>query len=167
MSDKLDTLLNIRGRTFQLRGAGNTDRGDIVRLVKAILPEFGEVYDEQTSESDLLDIEQTYLKTGGAFEVLLTADRQIIGTVGIVPVSAGRCKMRKMYVDAGYRNRGLGKLLVGHILEKARSLGFSHIILETITSMQAAISLYEKAGFTRVAGRAASPRCDVVMEKKL
>jgi ribosomal protein S18 acetylase RimI-like enzyme len=168
----LDRLLHIRERVFCLRGASNADRDGIVRLVKTILPEFGEVYDERTSESDLPDIEKTYLESGGAFEVLVDAGQQIVGTVGIVPVgdgpfSTGCCKMRKMYIDPGCRNLGLGKLLVGHILEKARSLDFRQIILETITSMQAAISLYEKAGFTRIEGHAASPRCDIVMEKKL
>jgi GNAT superfamily N-acetyltransferase len=163
----MEKSLTIQGRAFTWRAAGNADRDGIVRLVKMILPEFGEVFDDQTSESDLANIEKTYLETGGAFDLLLDAGLTIIGTIGLLPVGPGCCKLRKMYIDPGYRNLGLGKWLVSHILEKAKGLGFELVILETISSMRAAIALYEKAGFTRIGQRAASPRCDIVMEKKL
>jgi putative acetyltransferase len=114
-----------------------------------------------------VDLVATYLSTGGAFEVLEDTNGQIIGTAGILPVGPGVCKLRKMYVDPGWRGLGLGKFLLGHVLEKAQSLRFEKIILETMSSMTAAISLYEKAGFTRIDQPAASPRCEIVMIKKI
>jgi len=44
-----------------------------------------------------------------------------------------------MYVDKDYRNFGLGRQLIERVLEKAISLGYEEIILETIHSMLAAI----------------------------
>ncbi|HZE86378.1 MAG TPA: GNAT family N-acetyltransferase [Puia sp.] len=162
----MNEFIVINGKSFRLRPAGNADRERIIRLVRAILPEFGEVYDERGSESDLADIEKTYMGSGGAFLVLADAGQHIIGTLGIIPVGAGCCKLRKMYIDAGYRKLGLGQFMLDTILKRARELGFVRIMLETITSMEAAIAMYEKAGFTRIDRPSISSRCDIVMEKE-
>jgi putative acetyltransferase len=163
----VEGLLPVDGKIFELRSADNTDREGISRLVRAILPEFGETYDEGGPESDLVNIERTYTEPGGTFAVLVGPERQIIGTAGLIPTGADCCKLRKMYIDHGYRNLGLGKFLLDYILKKAGELGFRKIMLETITSMEAAVAMYEKAGFTRIGRQSVSPRCDIVMEKEL
>lgn len=153
---------------FTFRTATNRDTGRIVFLVKKVLPEFGLLYSPETSERDLQDIEATYMKNGGTFEVIENEKREIIGTVALLKLDNKQCKMRKMYVDKRYRKSGLGRKLMERMLAKATELGFSEIILETVHSMTAAIALYEKYGFRRIEGHtAASPRCDIVMSKKL
>ncbi len=73
-----------------------------------------------------------------------------------------------MYVDKNYRNFGLGRQLIERVLEKAISLGYEEIILETVPSMVAEILLYEKYGFRKVENNVAvSPRCDIIMSKNL
>lgn len=73
-----------------------------------------------------------------------------------------------MYVDKNYRNFGLGRQLIEGVLEKAISLGYEEIILETVHSMVAAIRLYENYGFRKVENNVAVyPRCDIIMSKNL
>ena len=47
------------------------------------------------------------------------------------------------------RRHGIGRALVGHLLEHAKANGIVKLLLEVRASNAAAIGLYEKAGFTR------------------
>ena len=64
-----------------------------------------------------------------------------------MPLSAERCELRKMYLLAACRGRGLGKRLLTRALERARALGFTRIELETASVLRAAARLYESVGF--------------------
>ena len=57
--------------------------------------------------------------------------------------------IRGMYVSAAFRNQGIGRQLVSHVLQHAASLsGLRQITLIVTASNVAAIGLYEKMGFT-------------------
>ena len=61
-----------------------------------------------------------------------------------------------MYLDRGYRSRGIAQRML-HLAEaRARELGFSKMILSTAEVQQAAIAFYRKNGYqlvrTEVAG---------------
>jgi putative acetyltransferase len=153
---------------YEIRPATNKDIPQIVALVKSILPEFGLTYSPDSSEKDLLDIEATYMNSGGTFEVIEHRKSAIIGTVGLLKVDESTIKLRKMYVDRSYRGLGLGKRLMEHALYKAAELQFEEIVLETVHSMTAAISLYEAYGFIKIGtGKADSPRCDIIMRRTI
>jgi putative acetyltransferase len=72
-----------------------------------------------------------------------------------------------MYVAADQRGQGLGRKLLDQALLVAKASGFHVVVLETMNSMKAAMSLYEKAGFKPVDLSAASPRCDRVYRLEL
>lgn len=150
------------------RTATNKDSEKIIELVKKILPEFDLSFDPESSENDLLDIENTYINNGGVFLIIENSNSEIIGTAALLKVDEKTAKLKKMYVDKRYRNQGLGKSLLERILRKATELDFEEITLETVHTMQAAINLYQKYGFEKVNGcNAASPRCDIIMSKNL
>ncbi len=137
-------------------------------LVKKCLEELNLIYSPDSSESDLQDIEATYLNNSGAFEIIQTKDAKIIATIALLRINPGTAKLRKMYVAKGYRGLGLGRLLLGKIIENAIYLGYHEILLETVQTMKAAIHLYESIGFRRVnQAMAMSPRCDIVMKKSI
>ncbi|MBL3656369.1 GNAT family N-acetyltransferase [Fulvivirga sp. 2943] len=62
-------------------------------------------------------------------------------------------ELAKMAVSPKAQGKGIGLILGNAIKEKARSLGSSNLYLESNTTLKAAISLYEKLGFKKVAGR--------------
>jgi putative acetyltransferase len=153
---------------FVLRPATNADIPAITNLIKSILPEFGLEYDSHTSDSDILDIEKSYIENGGLFTVAENMNHYIIGTVALYRESDRLCTLRKMYVDKNYRGIGLGKILMERILQKANELNFSEMKLETNAGMTSAIRLYENYGFQKIDGTVpSSPRCNIVMNKKL
>lgn len=152
---------------LSIRPALPKDSERITVLVSAILQEYGFECDFSNSESDLLDIGHTYLRSGGMFEIIEDEDGDLLGTYGILPLAAGMCKLRKMYLAPRVRGRGLGTYMMQRAIHKARDLGFGIMLLETTTAMQQAISLYVKSGFREIDKPAQSPRCDRVFRLDL
>ncbi|MDB5310178.1 MAG: NG,NG-dimethylarginine dimethylaminohydrolase 1 [Gemmataceae bacterium] len=132
---------------FTLRAATNADGEAIRRVVWAVLGEFGFTPDPAGTDADLAVVEASYLRTGGAFEVLTGPAGEVVGTVGLFPLGDGRCELRKMYLAAACRGRGLGKRLLRHALDRACGLGFRRVELETVGVLRVAIELYESFGF--------------------
>jgi ribosomal protein S18 acetylase RimI-like enzyme len=55
-----------------------------------------------------------------------------------------------MYVRPAFRGAGYGRMILDHLAEFARSEGIGMLRLETGIHQDAAIRLYERAGFYRV-----------------
>ena len=147
---------------FNIRPATNADRERIYGLIEGILAEFGLRPDRTSSESDLNDIEETYFKSGGRFEIIEDRDDSLLGTYGVLRLDPHTCKLRKMYLVPRARGLGLGRRMLERAVAHARGLGCHTIILETVSSMEDAVRLYTRAGFQPLAREAQSPRCDRV-----
>jgi phosphinothricin acetyltransferase len=77
-----------------------------------------------------------------------------------------------IYVARDWRGRGAGRVLLGHMIEAARALGFRKLVLAAFPFNPAGIALYERAGFARVGiyreqGRLDGNWVDVVVMEKL
>jgi ribosomal protein S18 acetylase RimI-like enzyme len=59
-------------------------------------------------------------------------------------------ELKRMYVRPSFRGLGLGKLMLEHLIEQARSRGVGLVRLETGIHQHEAIGLYESAGFRRI-----------------
>ena len=145
---------------MELRPASNHDRPAIERLVFGTLREFNLAPDPDETDADLSDIEAAYLKRGGCFDVLVSDDGKIVGTIGLYPISKTTCELRKMYLDRSIRGQGHGRQLLDHALVRARELGFTRVVLETANVLKAAVALYERYGFKEYAADHKSCRCD-------
>lgn len=145
---------------FTLRTALNEDRDKIERLVFGILKEYGLKPDPESTDSDLSDIRREYLDRGGAFDVMTDENGRIVATVGLYRLDSSTCEIRKMYLDADLRGKGLGRRLLEYALSRARSLGYSRVELETASVLKEAIKLYESYGFHRHCRDHLASRCD-------
>jgi putative acetyltransferase len=94
------------------------------------------------------------------FEVIEHDGRALVGSVGIYPLDAQNCELRKMYLAASMRSRGLGKLLLERALNFAREAGFRSVMLETASVLKDAIALYERYGFRPVESAHLASRAD-------
>lgn len=146
--------------TLTLRPATNDDRPAVERLVFGVLAEYGLAPDPGGTDTDLRDIEGEYLRGGGMFDVLVNEAGEIVGTVGLHPISPSTCELRKMYLLPAARGAGWGRRLLEHALTRAKSLGFSRIELETATVLKEAVRLYEQSGFRRTCAAHLASRCD-------
>ena len=55
-----------------------------------------------------------------------------------------------MYVDPEMRGKGIARTLARHVIDQARSIGYSTLRLGTLRSMRPAQALYESLGFKSV-----------------
>ena len=149
---------------FYIRPATNEDVPFIKKIVFTVLYEYGLSPDEKGKDKDLDDIKKSYLDPNGFFGVVAGSDATPVGTYGIYPMKDGTCELRKMYLNKEMRGQGLGKMMLEHALEMARQKGFKRIILETISPLKEAISLYRKYGFTEIPPVEISDRVDKSFE---
>lgn len=141
------------------RSATNDDSESIKTLIFAVLREFGLAPDPEATDRDLDDIEAYYYNNRGHFAVL-EIDNRIVATVAIARVDERTCELRKMYMNADFRGRGIGRQLLDYALATAREMGYSTMVLETATPLVAATALYEKYGFKEYLPDHLSCRCD-------
>lgn len=111
--------------------------------------------------------EHTILGNGGVIIFAKLGD-EIVGTVGLIPKEGSICEMIKMGVQANAQGKGVGLQLGNAILEKAKEMGFSKMVLYSNTKLAAALHLYKKLGFCEVSTECGVySRCDIKMERSL
>jgi ribosomal-protein-alanine N-acetyltransferase len=71
----------------------------------------------------------------------------------VVMIAAGEAHLLNLSVAGPWQRRGLGREILGFVLQLARRRGAQRILLEVRPSNQAARALYAAAGFTEVATR--------------
>lgn len=109
--------------------------------------------------------EKTILSRGGTI-LFAKMEGEIIGTVGLIPINESTCEMIKMGVISSAQGKGVGLQLGMAILEKAKEMNFSKMVLYSNTKLGAALHLYQKLGFREVVAECgAYGRCDIKMER--
>ena len=90
------------------------------------------------------------------------------GCIALRRIENDVCEMKRLFVRPGFRGRGVGKLLAERIVDEGRAIGYRTMKLDTLPSMQAAIRLYETAGFVRCAPYYETPLAQTIfMELQL
>ena len=148
-----------------IRAATAADQDEIRALIFSILNEYDLEPDPKVIDRDLDDIEGFY--KDGIFDVLVSDDGGIIGTVALKPGRDGACELRKMYLKSKYRGRGYGKRLLNHAINGAKELGMTQIQLETAQVLEEAVELYKKFGFELSHNTRSESRCDQVLRLDL
>ncbi|UCG75807.1 MAG: ribosomal protein S18-alanine N-acetyltransferase [Gemmatimonadota bacterium] len=88
-------------------------------------------------------------------------DRRGVAGYAVLWLAAEEAELGNLAVRPGRRQRGIGRLLLQHVLEEAAARGARAIFLEVRESNSVALRLYEGAGFRVVGTRPdyyASPR---------
>lgn len=86
---------------------------------------------------------------GGAFLVAWLGD-QPVGCGGIRRLRPGVAELKRMFVDAPARRRGVARALLAALEQVARDAGHRELWLETGTEQPEAIALYRSAGYQPV-----------------
>jgi GNAT superfamily N-acetyltransferase len=113
-------------------------------ILAGLVDHFGEL--DPAFNHDLDDIAANYIATGGV-AIVADLDGQIVGTGTLVVVEPGVARLVRMSVDRRMRGRGLGKRLVNHLIELARTRGDHRVLVETNDDWTDAIALYRSCGF--------------------
>jgi len=102
-------------------------------------------------DSEWQNLPGDYRPPGGAL-LLATVTGPPAGCVGLRPFPLdGACEMKRLYVQPEFRGAKLGATLVEHIIQVARTLGYSRMRLDThLPTMGSAVELYRRFGFSDV-----------------
>jgi GNAT superfamily N-acetyltransferase len=102
--------------------------------------------DFQGFERELAELPGAYSRPRGA---LLLAPGA--GCVGVRPLDATTCEMKRLYVRPEARGSGLGRVLAETAIDEARARGHARMRLDTVPGMETAQALYERLGFRAIA----------------
>jgi ribosomal protein S18 acetylase RimI-like enzyme len=73
------------------------------------------------------------------------------GCVALRKLDDYACEIKRLFVLPKYRGIGIGRQLIKKAIENASKTGYKRIRLDTIASLQEAISLYRSLGFVTIA----------------
>ncbi len=107
----------------------------------------------QQFDQELSALPGDYAAPSGALLLAMVGD-EVGGCCAMRPLTdvdyANACEMKRLYVRPAFRGRHLGRLLAEQILDAARQAGYDCILLDTLSDMEAARTLYEDLGFQEV-----------------
>jgi GNAT superfamily N-acetyltransferase len=90
------------------------------------------------------------------------------GCIALRRFDAEAGEVKRLFVRPPWRGRGLGDRLAQAVLEAAREIGYRRLLLDTLEHMQAARSLYARAGFREIGAYYRNPLPGAVyMQKEL
>lgn len=101
---------------------------------------------DETMNPDLDNIWQHYVVPGNVF-VIAEIKGQIVGTGGLIEEAKGIGRLVRMSVSAHQQRRGIGRMLVQHLVQKAHEQNYQRLLVETNHDWFNAIGLYQSCGF--------------------
>jgi GNAT superfamily N-acetyltransferase len=78
---------------------------------------------------------------------LVERDGALRGCIAYTDEGDDVAMLRWFVLEAGLRGRGLGRGLIGELIEEVRAHGFARIHLETFSDLQTAARIYRRHGF--------------------
>lgn len=97
----------------------------------------------------LTDKTRQWREAGGDMLVALDG-ATLIGLGALAPHGGGTVELCKLHVSEAMQGRGIGRLLCGRLIDRARELDFDEIELHVTRTQVAAVGLYRRFGFERL-----------------
>lgn len=131
--------------------------------------------DEIAALYDGLDLDGPQMPKAGARELGPPGGTFVVGFEEDVPVCCGAikrlpdgaCEVKKMFVVASVRGRGVARALLGELERRARDLGYAVARLDTGPRQTRAQRMYERAGYAPIENFNANPVASFFGEKRL
>jgi GNAT superfamily N-acetyltransferase len=117
-------------------------------LVRALGSELVERYGFPDPDPDGLTADDL-APPAGAFVIAWLGDRAV-GCGGLRRQDAGVGELKRMFVAPPFRGRGVSRLVLTALEDRARGLGYGRLILETGVHQPEAMSLYETSGYAPI-----------------
>jgi GNAT superfamily N-acetyltransferase len=142
--------------------------GDDFQIFRCLITEYEESLPEDLRHSDfsrqVADLVTHYGEPHAAFVATIAGDPA--GCVGLSILDAKTAVVKKMYVRPSHRNRGLARVLMAALTERARERGIERLVLDTARErLAAAYALYRSLGFRECAPYGdVDYRCPTFME---
>jgi len=84
-------------------------------------------------------------------------DSQPAGCVALKRIGPDVCELKRLYVRPQFRGKKIGSKLVEMLVDEARKMGYSKMVLDSHKSMKSAHRIYQEVGFRFVEAPADFP----------
>jgi RimJ/RimL family protein N-acetyltransferase len=146
------------GTEVILRAPRMEDLDDLLRFINALVKEDAMILMTKpiarSEEAAWLSNSLSEIETGKAVYVVAEADGRVVANCSI-NFKKGKeshvCGLG-IAIDKGYRDRGLGTIMMDELIRQARRFGKKLVLLDVFEPNRRARHVYEKAGF-KVVGR--------------
>ncbi|MCM1091041.1 MAG: GNAT family N-acetyltransferase [Butyrivibrio sp.] len=118
--------------------------------------QFREYLAIQKYDEELEHLEVKYAPPHGRL-YLVSCDGQTAGCIALRRIDAQSCEMKRLYVRPAFRGQRIGELLIQRVIDDARAIGYSHMLLDTLPFLQSALHLYRRFGFYEIPSYNDSP----------
>jgi len=129
-----------------IREAEDSDAAGLISLIGDIFGEYDCVLDLENLDQELLSIDCYIKSRGGKFWVAEQAGR-IVGSIGYGLKDEGMVELKRLYVNKGWRRKGLANRLTDLVYLAAAEVGAWAIDLWSDTRFVEAHAFYLKHGF--------------------
>jgi putative acetyltransferase len=143
-----------RGATFatMLHVDPEDPRSAVVQtLLAALTRELDERYPEEAGTS-AAHFDPADVRTPRSIFLVAWFGSDPVGCGALRPfgTEAGTAEIKRMYVSASVRGKGIGREILHELEQHAHGFGYTRLCLETGVRQPEAVALYEKAGFTPI-----------------
>jgi putative acetyltransferase len=116
-----------------------------VATVRELFAEYARTVDEPCC---FADFDRELAALPGPYRLFLLEDAA--GCVAVRLLDPQTAEMKRLYVRAAHRGKGLGRALAEAAIGAARESGCARIVLDTLPKMREAQALYGLLGFKRI-----------------
>ncbi len=110
----------------------------------------------QNYDEEINHLEKKYGNPYGRL-YLAFYDDKLAGCIGLRKIDGQRCEMKRLYVRPEFRGKQIGSFLIEKIVDDARKIGYTQMLLDTLPFLKSAIRLYQKYGFYEIESYNDSP----------
>lgn len=142
-------MANASESSFRVVRAESTAQFDVAR---ALFREYAATLETGIClvgfERELTVLPEMYGAPDGTLLLAVSkADGSAFGCAGVRRTGENSAELKRVYVQAPFRNMGAGRALTLAAIEAAKSLGYACVVLDTLNTMTAAQAMYRKLGF--------------------
>ncbi len=126
-----------------------SDQAQLVALIREYAAWLHIDMSFQNFDAEMAQIDAQYSLPKGLLWVAQSADT-LIGCIGFKHLDPATAEVKRLYVQPAFRGQQLGDKLMATVVAKARQLGYSRLVLDTVPQTVAAQGIYLRTGFTRI-----------------
>lgn len=120
----------------------------------------------QDFEDELESLPGAYAPPKGSL-LLAEIDGKAVGCVAVRALHATNfCEMKRLYVRSSARGTGAGRALAEAAIAEARRMAYDAMRLDTLSTMQPALTLYRALGFKEIPAYYETPIVNTVFMHK-